>query len=171
MRRVRYAVAVSLDGFIAGPNGESDWITMDPDPDFDFNDMFREFDTLLVGRRTYEPMATAKRATMPGMRTVVFSRSLRQTDHPDVEIVADGHLERLKELRAESGKDIWLFGGGALFASLAQAKLVDTVEVSVMPVLLGSGVPLAPVPNRIGLRLEGHKVHQSGAVSLEYAIA
>jgi len=171
MRRVRYAVAVSLDGYIAGPKGEADWITMDPDSEVDFNDFFGQFDTLLVGRKTFEPMAAAKRATMPGMKTVVFSKSLQQKEYPDVEIVAEGHLARLSQLKTEPGKDIWLFGGGALFGSLAEANLVDKVEVSVMPVLLGSGVPLAPCPKRVRLKLDGHKIHRSGAVSLEYSVA
>ena len=170
MRRIRYSVAMSLDGYIAGPNGETDWITMDPE--FDFSAVFDQFDTILVGRKTFEPMAAAGRASMPGMKTIVFSRTLRQEDHPDVEIVAEEELETLAALKARSGKDIWLFGGGALFRNLAAAKMVDTVEVSVVPVLLGSGVPLAPNPEgRIKLALKNHKVYRSGVVSLEYAIA
>lgn len=149
MRRVQYAVAVSLDGYIAGPNGEADWITMDPDSEVDFNDLMGQFDALLVGSKTFEPMAAAKRTMMPGMKTIVFSKSLRQKDYPDVEIVTEGHLARLRQLKTEPGKDVWLFGGGALFGSLAEANLVDKVEVSVMPILLGSRVPLAPCPKRV----------------------
>ncbi len=75
MRRVRYSVVTSLDGYIAGPNGEHDWIVRDPD--FDFNALFNQFDTILVGRRTFDTMVTAQRVTMPGMKTIVFSRTLR----------------------------------------------------------------------------------------------
>ncbi|MGH7490360.1 MAG: dihydrofolate reductase family protein, partial [bacterium] len=67
MRRIRFSAAVSLDGFIAGPNGEADWIV--PDPDMDFAALSAQFETLLVGRRTFEAMVRAKRTTMPGMRT------------------------------------------------------------------------------------------------------
>ena len=74
-------------------------------------------------------------------------------------------------LRAEWGKDIWLFGGGSLFRSLLDAGLVDTVEVAVMPVLLGGGIPLLPPPaERAKLKLTGQKVYKAGIVLLEYAV-
>jgi dihydrofolate reductase len=170
MRRVRYIVAASLDGFIAGPNGEADWIPVNPDADF--AGLFEQFDTILVGRRTFETMAKAGRVTMPGMKTLVFSRTLEPRRYPKVTIVNDRPEEILPGLRANSGKDIWLFGGGSLFRSLADAGLVDTVEVAVVPVLLGEGIPLLPGPaNRIGLSLTGHKVYRNGTVSLEYSVA
>ncbi len=130
MRRIRYAVAASLDGYIAGPNGEADWIIMDPA--IDFGSFFQQFDTVLVGRRTFETMAQGGNAGMPGMKTFVFSRTLRQRDYPDVTIVAERSKEMLETLRQQSGKDIWLFGGGSLFASLLDAALVDTVEIAVI---------------------------------------
>ena len=87
MRRVRYSVAMSLDGYIAGPKGEADWITMDPE--IDFAAMFEQFDTFLLGRRTFEPMARAQKGETPGVKTFVFSRTLRQQDYPGVTIIAD----------------------------------------------------------------------------------
>jgi len=170
MRRVRYCVAVSLDGFIAGPKGEADWIIMDPE--IDFAAMFKQFDTFLLGRRTFEPMARVKKGATPGVKSFVFSRTLRQEDYPGVTIVAEGVEEKVAALRAESGKDIWLFGGGSLFRSLLDAGLVDTVEVAIMPVLLGEGIPLlAPPATQKKLHLTGHKVYPTGIVSLEYAVA
>jgi dihydrofolate reductase len=139
------------------------------DPGFDFSAVFKQFDTLVAGRGTFEPMAAAGRISMPGMKTIVVSRTLRQEDHPDVVIVPG--IEALTDLKARPGKDIWLFGGGKLFRSLAEAGMVDTVEVSVMPILLGDGVPLAPKLSKwINLSLMNHNVYSSGAVSLEYAL-
>jgi dihydrofolate reductase len=160
---------MSLDGFIAGPKGEADWIIMDPE--IDFAALFDQFDTFLVGRRTFEPMVRAKRGETPGIKTFVFSRTLRQEDYPGVTIVAEGVEETVAALRAEPGKDIWLFGGGSLFRSLLDAGLVDTVEVGIMPVLLGEGIPLLPPPGRqTKLKLTGHKVYKTGILSLEYAV-
>jgi dihydrofolate reductase len=171
MRRVRYQVATSLDGFIAGPNGEADWIIMDPE--IDFRALFAQFDTALIGRRTFEGMARGKKkpGAMPGMKTFIFSRTLRQRDYPKVTIVSENVEETVSALRAESGKDIWLFGGGSLFRSLLDLGLVDTVEVAVIPVLLGAGIPLCPPPaTQAKLNLTGHKVYGTGIVSLEYAV-
>lgn len=170
MRRVRYGVAMSLDGYIAGPDGEADWIIMDPD--IDFGAMFAEFDTLLVGRKTFEPMAKGQGPAMPGMKLFLFSTTLRQEDYPDVTVVNRNATQTVAELRAAEGKDIWLFGGGSLFRSLAEAGLVDGVEVAVVPVLLGGGIPLLPPPaDRIRLQLTRHRVFEkTGIVSLSYSV-
>jgi dihydrofolate reductase len=169
MRRIRYHVAMSLDGYIAGPKGEADWIT--PDPEVDFAALFNEFDTALVGRRTFAAMVDAGRATIPGMKLIVFSRTLRQADYPQVTVVAEEQKEALTSLREKPGKDIWLFGGATLFHSLLQRGFVDAVEVSIVPILLGGGIPLLPTPAaRKKLELFGHKIYKSGTVSLQYAV-
>jgi dihydrofolate reductase len=169
MRRICYQVAMSVDGYIAGPNGEFDWIVKDPE--IDFAEIFKQFDTLLIGRRTFETMVQHGNTTVPGMKSVVFSRTLRQSDYPDVTIVAEECDKAANALRAKRGKDIWLFGGGSLFRSLFQAGLVDTVEVGVSPVILGGGIPLLPSPaTQAKLKLTGHKVYKTGIVSLQYAV-
>jgi dihydrofolate reductase len=169
-RRVRYQVAMSLDGFIAGPNGEADWIITDPE--IDFKEIYSWFDTMLIGRRTFEVMKGAGGSgSMPGMQVYVCSRTLRQEDYPAVTIVAEPEAV-VTELRSKPGKDVWLFGGGSLFGSLAELRLVDTVEVAVIPVLLGEGVPLLPVPaNRVTLKLIRHKLYsKTGIMSLQYEV-
>jgi dihydrofolate reductase len=168
-RRIRYQVAMSLDGYIAGPKGEYDWIVQDPD--IDFKALFAQFDTFLVGRKTFE--AIGSRGPAGGKnKTIVFSRTLKPSAHPKVTIVADRIEETVRALRAEKGKDIWLFGGGGLFRSFLEAGLVDSVEVAIVPVLLGGGIPLLPPPARqTSLTLTGHRIYKTGIALMEYAVS
>jgi dihydrofolate reductase len=169
-RRLRYGVAVSLDGFIAGPNGEYDWIVMDPS--IDFAAMFKEFDAAVMGRRTYEVLtAQGGHGELPGLEVVVFSRTLRPATYPGVRIVNDDPREVVAALKAREGRDIWLYGGGVLFRSLLDAGLVDTVEVAVVPVLLGAGTPLLPPGGATKLVLADQKrLPLSGIMALSYSV-
>ena len=169
-RRVRYSVAVSLDGFIARINGEYDWIVMDPA--IDFSALYKSFDTVVMGRKTYDVVAAqGGHGGMPGLRVIVFSRTLPAAKHRGVEIVNDDPVRVVGALRSETGRDIWLFGGGVLFRSLLDAGLVDAVELAVMPVLLGSGIPLLPPGDSSKLVLAEHRVlSKSGIVVLSYSV-
>ena len=169
-RLLRYQVAVSLDGFIAGPSGEYDWIVMDRS--IDFGALWKEFDTAVVGRKTYEMMtAQGGNGAMPGLDVVVFSRTLPPAAHKGVRILNDDPADIVPALKAKPGRDIWLFGGGGLFRSLLDAGLVDTVELAVMPVLLGSGIPLIPPGATAKLKLSHQKtLPASGIVVLSYSV-
>jgi dihydrofolate reductase len=170
MRKIRYVVAMSLDGFIAGPNGEADWIVSDPE--VNFADLWAQFDTLLMGRRTYEAAsARLGKASIHQMKAVIVSRTLQQSDHPEVTILSALDRDEMQTLRAQTNKDIWLMGGGHLFHHLLEMHEVDTVEVTIMPILLGAGVPLLPpTQQQTKLRLDGQKIYRSGLVSLVYEV-
>ena len=163
-------MAVSLDGFIARPNGDYDWIVADPA--IDFTALYKQFDTAVMGRKTYAPVAAMEgHGAMPGIQVFVFSRTLAEATYPGVRIVNEDPRTVVAELKKRKGKDIWLFGGGELFRSLLDAGLVDTVEVAVMPVLLGSGIPLLPPGSDAKLVLTDlQRLPKSGTVVLAYSV-
>lgn len=170
MRRVHYCVAASLDGYIAGLRGEYDWIPAEPA--IDWAAFMQRFDTVLMGRGTYELVAgDSTGAAMPQMSTVVFSRTLKSAEHPKVTIVAHDAPAYVGALRQAPGKDIWLMGGGVLFASLLESDLVDVLEIGLSPVLLGQGLPLLPpMPRRTRLVLKHTHTYPSGIVMLTYDV-
>lgn len=158
-------MAASLDGYIADANGGHDWIIMDPS--IDFGAFLSAFDTVLLGRGTYEASKGMGGGGMPGIQSIVCSRTLSEAGGATVERDAAAAVRRL---RTEPGKDIWLFGGGGLFRSLLDAGEVDRIEVAVIPVLLGAGVPMiAPGGRSSQLPLIESKALSNGTVGLTYA--
>ncbi len=171
MRRVRYSVAASLDGYIADKDGRFDWIPHDPT--VDFGALFANVDTLIMGRLTYEVMRSNPEPPFhPGTRVYVFSQSLPTDAAPGITVVRDDPVAFTSSLRHESGTgEIWLFGGGQLFATLLAGHQVDSVEIAVVPVLLGEGLPLvAPLGGRSRLQFVHSHVYPSGIVALHYAV-
>ena len=168
-RRLRYSVAMSLDGFIARRDGSFDWI--ENDPAIDFGALFSEYDTAVMGRKTWDTAVAMGETGVGSMDTYVFSRSLTPETRKKTRISGDDPAAIVRELKKKPGKDIWLFGGGELFHSLLRAGLVDTVEVAVIPVLLGDGLPVLPPGAETKLELADHRVlPKSGIVMLAYSI-
>jgi dihydrofolate reductase len=170
MRRVLYRVAVSVDGYIASPRGEVDWIVRDPA--IDFAKVYESVDTVLLGRRTYELTRQPGAPPWPkGWQIYVFSRTLTPEQNVGVTVVRADAGPRVAALRAGSGREIWLFGGGSLFRSLLTARQVDIVEVVVSPVLLGGGISLleagAPLTR---LSLLHSQAYPSGLLSVRYQV-
>lgn len=160
---------MTLDGFIAGPGGEYDWIV--PDPAVDFAALYKQFDTVVMGRKTYEVgLAQGGSVAMPGIDVIVFSRTLPAGSKNGARIVNEDPRAVVSALKEKSGRDIWLFGGGELFRHLLDAGLVDTVEVAVNPVLIGSGIPLLPPGSSAKLVLSDLKRLPSGMVVLAYLV-
>jgi dihydrofolate reductase len=169
MAELRYSVAMSLDGCIAGPNGEFDWITIDPD--IDFAGMYAGFGALLMGRRSYEVYTSTGGGEGAPLPTYVYSRSLPEGLRDGVTFVRDA-VPHVRTLKSAEGKPLWLWGGGDFFGSLAAAGLVDGIEVAVIPILLGGGVPLFPPPGpRLPLRFKRQQLYpKTGTLSLTYDV-
>ena len=187
MRKVTYAVANSLDNFIARPDGGADWILMDDEVMQEFPKLFASFDTVLMGRKTYDFTLTQSHGEgqgeasqgdasqgesgFMGMKTYVFSRTLPAGPAAGVEIVSDDAADVVRSLKNQSGKDIWLMGGGELAVSLLKAGLIDEIGLAIHPVLLGSGIPLLPgIDRQVDLERIDYKLYKNGIVGVSYRV-
>ena len=159
---------MSLDAYIADPNGGYDWIVIDPAIDFDA--MFKNQDTLLMGRKSYEQSRQTD-YPLPVKDLYVFSKTLRAADVPNGTLSADV-ATTVRTLKKKKGKGIWLWGGGELFRSMLELKLVDEIEVAVIPILLGDGLPLLPKTKaRVSLKLTKQQMFKkTGTLLLNYDV-
>lgn len=170
MRQVRYNVAASLDGFIAGLGGEYDWIPNDDS--IDFTALYNEFDLFVMGRKTWEVLACQGEANpLRGKQVLVASQTMTSSPETGVEVVPRGIEERVRQLKGASGKDIWLFGGANLARSFFQAKLVNTVEVALCPIILTRGIPLLETMDKVPLQFQSVTSCPSGIQLLRYRVA
>ncbi|HKR00329.1 MAG TPA: dihydrofolate reductase family protein [Pyrinomonadaceae bacterium] len=183
MRKVKYFVANSLDGFIAREDGSVDWLFMDG-TDYGMSEFFRSIDTVLLGRKTYEfalshspkPKGKGRKAKGGasfggGMRSYVFSRTLKAAEGEEVNIISENAGEFVRRLKVEEGKDIWLMGGGELAGSLFAENVVDEINLNIHPVLLGSGIELFPeIGKQLDLELIECKPYPNGCVQVTYRV-
>lgn len=166
MRKVILALAVSLDGFIEGPNGEYDWCFTDQD--YGLTDFTNRVDTLFMGRKTYEMVQQMGGGGMPPMKEYVFSNTLKKLKDGAVLVTGDISKE-VEKIKQSPGKDIWLFGGAALTASMMNSQLVDELQLAVHPILLGGGKPLfSGLNQKIALELAHSKQYSSGLITIQY---
>jgi dihydrofolate reductase len=166
MRRIILGVAVTLDGFIEGPNGEYDWCFNDQD--YGLTEFFHSVDTFFMGRKTYE-LAKSQGDSNPAKdaMTYVFTNTIDKSHSPNVRLVRS--IDEVPAIRKQPGKDIWLFGGAELTTAFINANMVDELWLSVHPILLGSGKPLFQnIDGRKNLKLTECKHYDSGLVSLKY---
>ncbi|MGB7085914.1 MAG: dihydrofolate reductase family protein [Phormidesmis sp.] len=190
MRDLTYYVACSVDGFIAHNSGSHDGFSQEDDYIADIAVEFPEtfpaqfraalnieadnqhFDTVLMGRRTYKVGLDAGISNpYPHLKQYVFSRSLEKSPDEGVELVSDDAIARVKTLKNESGKGIWLCGGAMLATALFNEKLIDRLILKVNPFLMGSGISLfAGVIKQTPLMLTAHKIYTNGVSRLDYQI-
>jgi dihydrofolate reductase len=171
MRKIILGVAVTLDGFIEGPNGEYDWCFTDQD--YGMSDFIKRIDAILFGRKSYEMM---KGVEMPegarpwsGKKSYVVSNTIK--DGTDFELISGDIAKEIVAIKNNQGKDVWLFGGASLTTSLLNMRLVDELWLSVHPILLGKGKLLfSGIRERVKTTLIDSKIYETGLVSLRYAI-
>ncbi len=185
MRKVKYLVASTLDGFIARLDGSVDWLFIDG-TDYGMDEFFKLIDAVLLGRKTYEfalrhsskPKRKDKSKKVEGdtssdsgMKNYVFSSAMKNPLDNGVKIVSENAGEFVRNLKSEAGKDIWLMGGGELARSLLAENVVDEICLNVHPILLGTGLPLFPKTGKqIDLELTECKSHKNGCVQITYRV-
>lgn len=167
MRPLLLNLAVTLDGFIEGPNGEIDWCLTDQD--YGITTFLDRCDSLLMGRKSYEAMLTYDPSGMPGKRKYVFSRTHR-ANKADTEFFQGDLVAEVQRLKQQDGKAIWLYGGADVLQQCLNAGLVDELCISIHPLLLGSGAPLYSTIPRTALKLLGNVAYDSGLVQVTYAV-
>jgi dihydrofolate reductase len=177
-RKIILDLAVTLDGFIEGKNGEIDWCIMDSE--MGFTDFLHQIDTILYGRKSYELWGQYTPETevaeteselwklVHSKQKYVFSRTQKGTDDKVI-FINDQILEEINTLKNTPGKDIWLYGGASLITTFIKLGLVDEFRLSVHPVVLGEGKPLfMDIQERVNLKLVNTKTFSSGVVQLIY---
>lgn len=179
-RKIILDLAVTLDGFIEGKNGEIDWCVMDEE--MGFHHFLEQIDTIIYGRKSYDLWGQYQPETehsdaekdmwelVHSKQKYVFSRAQKGTDDKAI-FINDNIVEEINKLKDERGKDIWLYGGASLITSFINLGLVDEFRLSVHPVVLGGGTPLfVDIEQRLNLKLVHTRTFSSGVVQLIYRL-
>ena len=175
-RRVILDLAVTLDGFIEGKNGEVDWCIMEPD--MEFTKFLNQIDTIFYGRKSYDawgeyrPTVNADDSEkemwnlVHSKKKYVFSRTKNETDDKAI-LINENISEEVNKLKDMPGKDIWLYGGASLITTFINLGLVDEFRLSIHPVILGEGKPMfIDIKQRVNLKLVDTRTFSSGVVQV-----
>jgi len=174
MRKVTFGCANSLDNYIARPDGSVDWLLWGREAAQVMREYWKTIDTIVMGRKTYEislKLGEGGADPYAGMKTYVFSRTLKKSQHGTVEIISADAAEFVRDLKKQKGKDICMMGGGLLAKSLFEAHLIDEISFNIHPVLLGSGIPLFhEMKDQTDLELILGKPFKNGCVLVSYRV-
>lgn len=177
MRKVKYSVGVSLDGYIAAPDGSVEWLDRATrkanGDDFGMGEFFKSIDTVLMGRKTYEVALKLgmEKGSYSGMKNYIFSRTKPPGERDGVEFVSGNIADFVADLKQKPGKDIWLCGGGELAREALKDGVVDEITLGVVPMLIGGGLSAFPAGfSETELELSECKQYKGGVVGLTYTV-
>jgi dihydrofolate reductase len=169
MRKLVLGLGISLDGYIARPNGDVDFLFMPED--YSMAPFLATIDTAIMGRKTLDVALQMSGGSMagPSIKSYVFSRTRPPGERGGLVFVNEPPGRFLAELRKQPGKDIWLMGGGELARDFLKEDLIDELHLGIVPVLLGDGIPLFPggFPQREFTLIE-NKTYSKGLIALKY---
>jgi dihydrofolate reductase len=173
LRKVTFGVANSLDNYIARTDHGIDWILGSEEASSRMTEFWKNIETVVVGRKTYEPVLKSGKPwpSYPGVKTYVFSRTLSKSTDKNVQIISEDAAEFIRNLKSEKGKEIFVMGGGELANSLFEADLIDEISLNIHPVLLGSGIALfLPLGRQVDLELLECENLKNGCVVVRYRV-
>ena len=142
MRRLKLYIATSLDGYIAGPYGEIDWLQAGGNADYDHQDFYASIDGTLMGHTTYKLTLTVDNFPCPDKTNYVFTRGPLPQNTPHVQFVSGDIAAFVRQLKDQGSRDIWLVGGGQINTVMLNENLIDDVILTILPLVLGQGIPL-----------------------------
>ena len=165
MRKLRLYIATSLDGFIAGPNGELDWLEVGGESDYGYAEFYASVDATIMGNSTYQVALSVPSFPYPEKTNYVFTRGTPPANTPHVRFVSGDIAAAVRALKEQPGRDIWLVGGGQVNTVMLNAGLIDDAIVTMFPTVLGSGIPLfAPGADRTLFKTVGCQAYETGLI-------
>lgn len=171
MRKVIFGGANSLDNYFARKDDSIDWLLWSDEVAPMMAEFWKNIDTVVMGRRTYEVALRMGSGAYPKVKNYVFSRTIKEKPGSGVEIISEDAAEFVRNLKNQDGKDICVMGGGLLAKSLFEANLIDEIGFNIHPVLLGSGIPVFHgMKNQIDLELLECKPFKNGCVMVRYRL-
>lgn len=175
MRKIKLYIAASLNGKIAEKDGSVDWLYVkegNEQPDYGYEKFYESIDTTIQGSSTYKQVESwGIDFPYPDKKNYVITRNKDLKDNKYVEFISENHIEFIKNLKQQGGKDIWLIGGGLINTMLLNEGLIDELQLFTMPIILQDGIDLFEnLPNRTDLKLIESKAHDTGAIESYYKI-
>ncbi len=175
MRKIKLYIAISLNGKIAKADGSVDWLESIPNPekfDYGYTELNQSIDTTIQGYNTYKQVIDWGIAfPYADKKNYVLTRrkGLANTNH--VEFISENHIDFIKRLKKEKGKDIWLIGGGQINTMLFNEKLIDELQIFIMPIVISGGIELFEhLPKETPVKLVDTKSYSTGVVELRYVV-
>ena len=165
MRKLKLYIATILDGYIAGPKGEIDWLNAGRDLDYGYKKFYASIDTTLMGNSTYQLTQTVPKFPYPDKTNYVFTRGIPPPDTSHVRFISAHIAAFVRSLKKVSGKDIWLVGGGQVNTVMLNEGLIDEMILTIFPLVLGEGIPLfAPGATRSLFKTVGSETYETGLI-------
>jgi dihydrofolate reductase len=175
MRKIKLYIAISLNGKIAKLDGNVDWLESIPNPekiDHGYSGFYKSIDTTIQGNKTYKQILSwGIDFPYADKKNYVFTRNKELENTEYVEFISENHIDLMKQLKKEKGKDIWIVGGGQLNTIFLNENLIDEIQVFVMPIILSDGIELFEnLPKETKLKLIESKSYSTGAIEIKYKV-